>query len=180
MPRPSLATLVGATAAASALLSIGAAGHVAGVGDPARPTTSAFPSTLLRGAGVYFPPNGKFYVMGGRTADVVGTDLTHPYEYDRFTDTWTQKSATFPDNSVDNMACAAMTIVYGHVIVCVGGSPAGLLSVTGRVLVYDPIGDSIVTLDDDPWPSVQSRNVLPGGFAVVGNLLFIIGEMVIR
>ena len=32
--------------------------------------------------GVYFPANGKFYAMGGRSADTAGSDFTHPFEYD--------------------------------------------------------------------------------------------------
>jgi hypothetical protein len=29
----------------------------------------------------------------------------HPFEYDPATNTWTSKSATYPDNQVNNMAC---------------------------------------------------------------------------
>src|SRR5436305_6766425 len=54
------------------------------------------PSTAVRIVGVYFPGNGKFYVLGGRSMDGVGNDFTHPFEYDPTSNTWTTKSATFP------------------------------------------------------------------------------------
>ena len=38
------------------------------------------PSPDTRAVGVYFPANGKFYVMGGRDANNV--ELTNPFEYD--------------------------------------------------------------------------------------------------
>ena len=66
------------------------------------------PSPGVRLAGVYFPANGKFYGMGGRSSDVAGSDFTHPFEYDPGTNTWTIKSATYPDNQVNNMACGVL------------------------------------------------------------------------
>src|SRR6187549_3644309 len=39
------------------------------------------PSAAVRSVGVYFPANGLFYVMGGRSADTAGSDFTHPFEY---------------------------------------------------------------------------------------------------
>ena len=40
------------------------------------------PSPGVRSVGVYFPANGKFYAMGGRSADTAGSDFMHPFEYD--------------------------------------------------------------------------------------------------
>ena len=37
------------------------------------------PSPDTRSVGVFFPANGKFYVMGGR--DVNNVELTNPFEY---------------------------------------------------------------------------------------------------
>src|SRR6266704_2569341 len=69
------------------------------------------PSTGVRMVGVYFYANlnDKFYAMGGRSMDGVGNDFTHPFEYDPVANTWTIKSATFPDNQVSNMACGVLT-----------------------------------------------------------------------
>ena len=39
------------------------------------------PSVAVRSVGDYFPANGKFYAMGGRSSDVAGSDFTHPFEY---------------------------------------------------------------------------------------------------
>ena len=67
------------------------------------------PITTVRAAGVYFPANGKFYAMGGRSSDVAGSDFTHPFEYDPATNGWTTKAAAYPDNQVNNMACGVLT-----------------------------------------------------------------------
>src|SRR6267142_5388578 len=55
------------------------------------------PSVGTRLAGVYFQANGKFYGMGGRSSDAAGSEFTHPFEYDPGTNSWTTKSATYPD-----------------------------------------------------------------------------------
>ena len=64
----------------------------------------SMPSPGTRMAGVFFPANGKFYAMGGRMSDTAGSEFTHPLEYDPGTNSWTTKSATYPDNHVNNMA----------------------------------------------------------------------------
>src|SRR5206468_1489527 len=63
---------------------------------------SNLPSVGVRLVGVYFQANGKFYAMGGRSSDTAGSDFTHPFEYDPVANTWTTKSATYPDNQVTN------------------------------------------------------------------------------
>src|SRR4029450_1955565 len=39
------------------------------------------PTGGIRLVGVYFPTNGKFYGMGGRSSDLVNSDFTNPFEY---------------------------------------------------------------------------------------------------
>src|SRR5437667_8420842 len=68
------------------------------------------PTNLVRATGVYFPANGRFYAMGGRTGDTSGADMPTPYEYDPKTNTWAFKTAPFPDNQVNNMACGVLTV----------------------------------------------------------------------
>ena len=67
------------------------------------------PSTGVGLVGVYFQANGKFYGMGGRSSDTAGNEFTHPFEYDPGTNSWTTKSATYPDIQVNNMACGVLT-----------------------------------------------------------------------
>src|SRR5205823_13688066 len=67
------------------------------------------PSVGVRSVGVYFPPNGKFYSMGGRSSDLAGSDFMHPFEYDPATNAWVTKAATYPDNQVNNMACGGLS-----------------------------------------------------------------------
>src|SRR5207247_7984700 len=38
------------------------------------------PSMGTRFVGVFFPANGKFYAMGGRSSDAQGREVTHPVE----------------------------------------------------------------------------------------------------
>jgi hypothetical protein len=123
--------------------------------------------------GVYFPPNGMFYAMGGRSSDLAGSDFMHPFEYNPGTNSWATKSATYPDNQVNNMACAVLlNVTTGYAIYCVGGSAAGQTTATARVFRYDPITDMIETLDaQDNWPGDSSGTILPGGFAVLTDFL---------
>jgi hypothetical protein len=132
------------------------------------------PSTGVRMVGVYFPGNGKFYAVGGRSMDGLGNDFTHPFEYDPTSNTWTIKSATFPDNEVSNMACGVLTDSGTDYIYCVGGSAGGQTTATDRVFRYDPITDTIETIAS-PWPGNVDGITLPGGFAVFLNNLYILG-----
>jgi hypothetical protein len=113
--------------------------------------------------------------MGGRTADGAGNELTTPLEYNPGTGTYTPKSATFPDNQTNNIACGVLTESGTPYIYCVGGSAGGATTATGRVFRYNPVADAISTVAA-PWPGVgAATDVLPGGFAVFQNKLYIIG-----
>ena len=57
--------------------------------------------------------------------DGVGNDFIHPFEFNRGTNTWSIKSATYPDNQVSDMACGILTDSGTNYIYCVGGSQAG-------------------------------------------------------
>ena len=132
------------------------------------------PSTGVRMVGVYFPLNGKFYAVGGRSMDGVGNDFAHPFEYDPGSNTWTIKSATFPDNQVSNMACGVLTDSGTPYIYCVGGSAGGQTMATGRVFRYNPVTDMIDSVAA-PWPGDSDGITLPGGFSVFNNKLYIVG-----
>jgi hypothetical protein len=134
------------------------------------------PSTGVRMVGIYFPSNGKFYAVGGRSSDLAGSDFTHPFEYDSGSNTWTIKAATYPDNQVNNMACGVLSVSGTPYIYCVGGSAAGQTTATARVFFYDPVADTITSLTaGDDWPGDAAGTILPGGFAVTGNKLYILG-----
>jgi hypothetical protein len=142
------------------------------------------PSVGVRSVGVYFPDNGKFYAMGGRSSDAAGSDFMHPFEYDPATNTWTTKSATYPDNQVNNMACAVLGgVMLPPLIYCVGGSAAGQTTATARVFYYDPVADTITALTGaDNWPGDSSGTILPGGSSALftdglalNSTLFILG-----
>ncbi len=132
------------------------------------------PSAGIRMVGVYFPANGKFYAMGGRASDSVGSDFTNPFEYDPLSNSWTIKSATYPDNQVNNMACGVLNDAGTDYIYCLGGSAAGQTVATDRVFRYDPVTDTISTVAA-PWPGDSDGITLPGGFAVSQNKLYILG-----
>src|SRR5262249_19147329 len=78
-----------------------------------------FPVTMVRAAGVWFAPNGKFYAMGGRISDTAGSDLMNPYEYDPVAATWTVKAAAFPDNQNNNMVAGVLIEAGTPYIFCV-------------------------------------------------------------
>ncbi|HEX4668149.1 MAG TPA: Ig-like domain-containing protein [Chthoniobacterales bacterium] len=131
------------------------------------------PNVGVRSVGVYFPANGKFYVMGGRSSDTAGSDFVHPFEYDPSANSWTTKSASYPDNQVNNMACGVLTDAGTPYIYCVGGSAAGGTTAASRVFRYDPGTDSISVVAN-PWPGAMGT-ILPGGFSVFDNKLYILG-----
>jgi plastocyanin len=134
------------------------------------------PSVGTRLVGVYFQANGKFYGMGGRSSDVAGSDFTNPFEYDPVANSWTTKAATYPDNEVNNMACGELAVDGTPYIYCVGGSAAGQTTATARVFRYDPVADAIESLDaGDNWPGNAAGTILPGGFTVLNNRLYILG-----
>jgi hypothetical protein len=130
----------------------------------------------VRSTGVYFPANGHFYTLGGRSSDAAGSDILNPYEFNPSTNTWTQKSATFSSTDVNNMVGGVLNINGGPRIVVVGGSTAGGTTATDRVAAYDPTTDTMTDLSSDPWPGVGALgDILPGGAAVVGNKLYVLG-----
>jgi N-acetylneuraminic acid mutarotase len=142
-------------------------------------TVPDLPSELVRATGVYFPANGRFYAMGGRTSDTPGADMTTPFEYNPKTNTWAYKTAPFPDNQVSNMACGVLTVGKTPYIYCVGGTSAsGTTTATKRVFRYNPATDTIQTVGIEPW-SESAPDTLPGGFAVVQNKLYILGGFTI-
>jgi plastocyanin len=134
------------------------------------------PSVGTRLAGVYFQANANFYGMGGRSSDVAGSDFTNPFEYDPVANSWATKAATYPDNQVNNMACGELAVDGTPYIYCVGGSAAGAATATARVFRYDPVADTIESLDPgDNWPGDVAGTILPGGFTVLNNRLYILG-----
>jgi Kelch motif len=140
---------------------------------------ASLPSVGIRIVGVFFPANGKFYGMGGRSSDSAGSDFMHPFEYDPGTNTWTTKSATYPDNQVNNMACGVLNDAGTDYIYCVGGSAAGATTATDRVFRYNPVTDTISAVNA-PWPGDANGTTLPGGFSVFNNKLYTIGGFVIN
>jgi hypothetical protein len=129
------------------------------------------PQAATRSVGVFFPANGKFYVMGGR--DVNNIELTNPFEYDPGSNSWTTKSATYPDANTNNMGCGVLNDSGTDYIYCVGGSNFTTQAVTGRVFRYDPIADSITTVASNYPPG--DAGTLPGGFTVFSNTLITVG-----
>jgi hypothetical protein len=131
------------------------------------------PSVGVRIVGVFFPANGKFYGMGGRSSDA-GGEFTNPFEYDPVTNSWTTKSATYPDIQVNNMACGVLTDAGTPYIYCVGGSAISIPNAaTDRVFRYNPVTDTLTTVAA-PWPGAMGTT-LPGGFSVFNNKLYILG-----
>src|SRR6059036_3189925 len=81
---------------------------------------------------------------------------------------------TLPDNTMNNMACGVLTVSGTPQIYCVGGSAAGQTTATARVFSYNPATDTATTLTGDDWPGAMGT-ILPGGFAVANNKLYILG-----
>jgi hypothetical protein len=134
----------------------------------------SMPTVLVRSVGVYFPTDGNFYSVGGRTSDLAGSDFQHVLRYSPGTNTWTQTGVTLPDNNMNNMACGVLTVSGTPQIYCVGGSFATGTTAAARVFSYNPATDTATTLTGDDWPGAMGT-ILPGGFAVANNKLYIFG-----
>ena len=89
------------------------------------------------------------------------------------TNSWTTKSATYPDAFTNNMACGVLNDSGTDYIYCVGGSNFATQTTTGRVFRYDPVADC----DHRCCSSLATWrvNTLPGGFTVFNNKLYILG-----
>ena len=124
---------------------------------------------------MFFPGNGNFYAMGGRQSDAVGSDFVNPREFNPTTNTWAVKAAAYPNLAVCNMVGGVLTIGGQSVIVTVGGSAAGATTATSEVRQYDPVADTLTVIATDPWPGNVGGTVLPGGAAVVNNVLYVFG-----
>jgi plastocyanin len=133
------------------------------------------PTVLVRAVGVHFQPNGNFYTVGGRTSDAAGSDFQHVLSYDPPSNSWAQGASTLPDNQMNNMACGVLTVSGTPLIYCVGGSAAGATTATARVFTYDPATDTPALLGSDDWPGDAAGTILPGGFSVANNKLYILG-----
>jgi len=134
------------------------------------------PTVLVRAVGVWFPADGNFYSVGGRTSDLAGSDFQHVLQYNPTSNTWTQRGVTLPDNFMNNMACGVLAVSGTPYIYCVGGSFATGTTATARVFFYNPGTDTVTVLNaGDNWPGDASGTILPGGFAVYNNKLYILG-----
>jgi len=133
------------------------------------------PTVLVRAVGVHFQADGNFYTMGGRTSDTAGSDFQHALQYNPTSNSWTQMASTLPDNQMNNMACGVLTVSGSPLIYCVGGSAAGATTATARVFTYDPATDTPALLGTDDWPGDAAGTILPGGFTVANNKLYILG-----
>ena len=120
-------------------------------------------------------PDGNFYTMGGRTSDTAGSDFQHVLQFDTTSNSWTQMASTLPDNQMNNMACGVLAVSGTPLIYCVGGSAADPTTATARVFTYDPVTDTPALLGSDDWPGDAAGTILPGGFAVANNKLYILG-----
>jgi N-acetylneuraminic acid mutarotase len=138
-----------------------------------------FPGTIVRAWGTFFPADGKFYLLGGRSIDGAGNEFLQVQIYDPATDTWSASNATFPDGNINNMVGGVLDFGGTPLIVTVGGSLGTNTGdpqvVTTDTRTYDPVGDSLQILTNDPWPGNTDALTLPGGAAVYENKLFVFG-----
>src|SRR5947207_10021580 len=96
------------------------------------------PTVLVRAVGVYFQADGNFYTMGGRTSYTAGSDFHDAHQSTPTSTGWAQMASTFPDNQMNNMACAMLTVSGTPLIYCLGGSAAVPTTATARVFTNAP------------------------------------------
>ena len=86
--------------------------------------------------------------------------------------TWTLLPQQLPDLTTSNMGGGALTFPEGQRVFIVGGSGTGSV-ITGRTLAFNPADGTFTT--KAPWP--PSPNMLPGGWAVYNNKLYVFGGL---
>src|SRR5262249_27272697 len=89
---------------------VNVSGGCAPSGWSAGPNLPTPPTALIRAVGVWFPADGNFYTMGGRTSDAAGSDFQHVLRYTPSSNSWTQTGVTLPDNQMNNMACGVLAV----------------------------------------------------------------------
>ena len=106
-------------------------------------------------------PTASFTQWAGAARTRLAASSLHPFEYDPVANSWTTKSATYPDNQVNNMACGVLTDAGTPYIYCVGGS-ARLRrpTATDRVFRYNPVTDTISAVAA-PWPADAAEQLCP-------------------
>ena len=102
--------------------------------------------------------------MGGRSSDPAGRDFTHPFEYDPGDNSWTTKSATYPDNQVNNMACGVLIEAERLTFIAWAARQPGrrLLPIACSVMILFDVSAPLLL----PGPATADGTILPGGFAV--------------
>ena len=127
---------------------------------------------LVRADGVYWPPNGLVYVLGGRTTDNAGDFSQTIYTYNVATNSWAQATTMLTDMDTSNLASVMLTGPSGPRIYAVGGTIAGAGATPSDIVrIYDPATGTLTT--GTPWP--QTPHVVPGGWAVYNNKLYMFG-----
>src|SRR5207245_1840560 len=101
--------------------------------------------------------------------NITNIEFPQPYDDHPGSNSWTTKSATYPDNHVNNMACSVLNDTGTDYIYCAGGSEFTGQTTSGHVFRYDPVADSITTVPSN-WPP-GDNGTLPGGFTVFNNKL---------
>src|SRR4029077_18515112 len=108
----------------------------------AGPSLPTPPTTLIRAVGVFFPADGNFYTMGGRTDDTAGSDFQHVLQYNPGTNSWTEKGGRLADNQMNNIAFGVLALSGTSLIYCVGSSAATHPAATARAFFYNPATDT--------------------------------------
>jgi len=80
-------------------------------------TRTPYTNTISRAWGAFYPPDGKFYLMGGRPDDVAGDDFIQVHIYDPVADSWAESNATFTDNQNNNMVGGVLDFGGGQILI---------------------------------------------------------------
>ena len=138
------------------------------------------PNPVVRAVGVYFPAQWSLLRHGRpqrrriRERSDSSLGIQSGYQYLEY-----HKAGTYPDNQVNNMACGVLTVAGPRRSFASAVPRLPATTATPRVFSYDPVTDVVTPFTvADNWPGAQgaaTTTILPGGFAVVANKLYIVG-----
>ena len=127
---------------------------------------------LVRADAAYWPANGHVYVLGGRHRDTAGSFNDTIYSYNPATNAWATATGALTDTNTSNLAVAVLTGPTAR---------ASTPSAARSPAPASPPPASCASTTRPPGPSPTARPgpqnpaMLPGGWAVHNNKLYIFG-----
>ncbi len=133
------------------------------------------PTRVVRAVGVYFQADGNFYTVGGRTSDAAGADFQHVLQYNPSFQQLDSDGIDIARQPDEQHGLWRASCLRHSVDLLRGRLRCRQTTATARVFTYNPATDTYQPSGSDDWPGDAAGTILPGGFTVANNKLYILG-----